>query len=200
LSTRLNILPDPAFLELRPKLVDRLARIGAEIHAEEFRELFDPLKQEIFCRAVDEVGAHEGTIWLVDVEGNCLVPAFNTGNMAQKFVGKFKQPLDSGLISMVFASEQPFIENEVFQNPTKSNLLDSLLFVKTNALLAVPFYFLGACRGIISCVHLGHPECSDSESVGFNPTHLVLIQRAGILLSSLIEHELLSSIVGWKCR
>jgi hypothetical protein len=200
LTTRLNISPDPAFLELRPKLLDRLATLGAGIHAEEFKELLTPLMCDLFRQAVTETGAHEGTIWLVDAASENLVPAFNTGPHADRIVGQFKQPLNSGLISMVFASEQPFMENAVHDNPSRSRLLDSLLQVETTALIAVPFYFLGACRGILSCVRLNRPEDSITVGSDFGPRHLAAMQRAASLISHLIEHEQLSNVVGWKCR
>jgi GAF domain len=200
LTTRLKILPDPAFLELRSELLGGLARLGAGICAEEFNELLDPLMREIFRKGVAEAGAHEGTIWLVDEAEEHLVPVFNTGLRANQIVGQFKQPLKLGLISMVFASEQPFIENAVPQNPTQSKLLDSLLQVETIALIAVPFYFLDSCRGIISCVQLSQPDRSTPGLPEFRPQHLACIQQTASLLSRFIEHELLSSFVGWRCR
>ena len=200
MNTRLDFSPDPAFLKLRPELLGRLARLGDGIHAGEFKELLDPLMCGIFRTGVAEAGAHEGTIWLADEAGEYLAPAFNTGPGAEKMVGHFKQPLNAGLISMVFASEQPFLENAVPQNATQSKLLDSLLQVETMALIAVPFCFLQACRGVISCVQLAQPGRSTPSPPGFRPEHLTCVQRTASLLSLLIEHEILSSVVGWKCR
>lgn len=196
----MNLSPDPAFLNLLPVLSGRLARLGEEIHAEEFTELLDPLMCEIIRQGVAEAGAHEGTIWLADATGKHLVPAFNTGPRADKIVGQFKQPLNAGLISMVFASEQPFLENAVPHNATQSRLLDSLLQVETTALIAVPFYLLQACRGVISCVQLTQPGRATPGSPEFRRPHLTCMERTASLLSHLIEHEILSSIVGWKCR
>lgn len=200
MTTRLNISPDPAFLELRADLSERLARIGAGIDAAQFGELLDPLMRAVFHSGVAEAGAHEGTIWLVDEDGKFLVPAFNTGPQADKIVGRFKQPLNSGLICMVFASEQPFLENAVPRSPGQSKLLDTWLQVETTALIAVPFYFLHACRGVISCVQLSRPDGMAPSSPGFRPPHLACIQRTASLLSQLIEHLLLSSAIGWTCR
>jgi len=199
LNTRLNISPDPAFLELRPKLLDRLANLGAGIHAEEFKKLLTPLMCDLFRTGVTEAAAHEGTIWIVDAAAENLVPSFNTGPQAEQIVGQFKQPLNSGLISMVFASEQPFVENAVSHNPSQSRLLDSLLQVETTALIAVPFCFLGACRGILSCVQLGRPGAGATAAKQFGPDNLASMQRTASLISHLIEHEQLSNVVGWNC-
>ena len=197
MSEPLNILPEPAFEQLKPVLQDRLLRVGASIHAEEFADIFDPLMRQILRQGFIEAGAHEGTIWVVDGPGENLVPAYNTGPNSDKFVGKFKQPLNSGLICMVFASEQPFLENEVWQNAEQSKVLDSMLDVQTWAMIAVPFYFLQACRGVISCVQLKNAGSRSPDPPGFKPDHLASIQRAATLLSQLIEYRLLSRTVGW---
>jgi hypothetical protein len=198
LTTRFNILPDPAFVDLQAGLSERLARIGAGIHAAEFSALADPLMREIFQTGVAEAGAHEGTVWLVDEAGEYLVPAINTGPCAEKMVGRFRQPLKSGLVCMVFASEQPFLENEVSNNPGQSKLLDSLLEVQTTALIAVPFYFLRTCRGVISCVQLNRPGSQPPHPAGFRPQHLDAMQRTASILSNLLEYQILSCAVGWK--
>jgi hypothetical protein len=128
-----------------------------------------------------------------------LLPAYNTGPRASEIVGKFKQPLSAGLISMVFATEQPFIENEVARNAQQSKLLDSQLKVQTHALIAVPFHFLNACRGVVSCVQLKQRGAA-GDPPGFHPAHLAGVQAATALLARLIEYRLLSQIVGWGCE
>lgn len=177
-----------------------MEQIGASIHAAEFGALMEPLLREMFQNGMAEAGAHEGTIWIVDEAEEFLIPAFNTGPQADQIVGRFKQPLNAGLICMVFASEQPFIENDVSRSPGQSKLLDSLLQVETTALIAVPFYFLHACRGVVSCVQLSGPERSPPTVPGFHQRHLACVQRTAGLLSHLIEHQLLSSVIGWKSQ
>lgn len=152
-----------------------------------------------------EASADEGTVWLLDAVGEFLVPAWNTGPNAEKLVGKFKQPLNAGLICMVFSSEQPFLENEVWKNSRQSKLLDSMLEVQTSAMVAVPFYFLRACRGVVSCVKLDKPGADPGRkateagnSNGFRPEHLSHVQRATAVLSQLVELKLLSCTVGWN--
>jgi len=189
---------EPAFEDLKPVLQERLARVGASIHIEQFGAIFDPLMRQILQQGFAEAGAHEGTVWLLDEGGEHLTPAYNSGPQADQFVGKFKQPLNAGLICMVFASEQPFLENEVWKNAQQSKLLDSMLEVQTFAMIAVPFNFLRACRGVISCVQLKHSRSREPDPAGFRPEHLASIQRAATLLSQLIESRLLSRTVGWE--
>jgi len=196
MSGRLNLLPDPAFADLRVALSERLERMAMAIRPAQFETLLDPLMRQIVERGFGEANAHEGTVWLLDESGEHLVPAFNTGPDAARLVGTFKQPLNTGLICMVLASEQPFLENEVHKNASQSKLLDSRLNVQTHAMIAVPFHFVHACRGVISCVQLKR-AVGEPDPAGFGPEHLVAVQRSSALLSLLIEYHLLSRAVGW---
>ena len=144
-----------------------------------------------------DAAAHEGTIWLVDDSSQHLVPAYNTGPNAAKFVRTFHQPLNEGIICMVFATEQPFLENEVYKNLKQSRRLDSLLQMQTYALIAVPFYLLKNCRGVVSCVQLRPSQSPASDPAGFNPNHLAAVQRASGIVSRLLEYQLLSRTVDW---
>jgi hypothetical protein len=195
-SPRLNILPDPAFLDLKSVLSERLERIAGSLQSEQFASVLDPLMRQTIEHGFAEAGADEGTVWLLDQAGEFLVPAWNTGPHAEKLVGKFKQPLNAGLICMVFSSEQPFLENEIWKNSRQSKLLDSMLEVRTGAMIAVPFYFLRACRGVVSCVQLN--KADTSAAAGFRPEHLAHVQRTTAILSQLVELKLLSCTVGWS--
>lgn len=197
MNTLLNIRPLAAFESLKSELSEHLARVSDNIHAPQFDSLLDPLLRQIVQQGFADAGAHEGTIWLVDELNENLVPAHNTGPQAAQIAGKFKQPLNSGLICMVFASEQPFVENEVSKNVQQSKLLDSLLQTQTCAMIAVPFYLLGKCRGVVSCVQLKQPDSREAPPPGFRPEHLVSVQRMTALLSLLMEHRILCLTVGW---
>jgi hypothetical protein len=189
--TRRNLLPEPALADLKSELWERMSRLGDEVHAAQFRSLLDPLVQQLIEQGFKEAGADEGTIWLVDPTEAFLEPAFNTGPHAAQIVGHFKQPLNAGLISMVFASEQSFIENDVSRNAQQSKLLDTQLQRQTQALIAVPFHFLNACRGVISGVQLKPIDPQAKQPTGFQPTHLAAVQRATALLGQLVEYRLL---------
>lgn len=100
------------------------------------------------------VSAHEGTLWVLSDEMECLVPAWNSGPNAKEFVGKFRQPLTSGLISLVCITGQAICENEVYQHAGQDPRLDQQLGVKTCSMIAVPVRVGGEVKGIVSCVRL----------------------------------------------
>ena len=173
-----------------------MQEVARAIEPEAFPSLMDDLMVEVLREGFRQANADEGSIWLVDGTEEFLVAVFNTGPRAAEFVGTFKQPLKSGLICMVFANEQPFVENDVAGNRNQSKLLDSRLGCQTDALIAVPFYFLGSCRGVISCVQLMGNGAS-SRARGFSTTALKAVERSATTLSRLIDHALLSKTVGW---
>jgi hypothetical protein len=196
-SARWSMVPDPRFVELQGSLQERLGTIAKSIQPENFGSLLDPLARDVLARGFADAGAHEGTIWLPDADGTHLVPAYNSGPDAEKMVGKFRQPLNAGLICMVFASEQAIVENDVYKNSRQSKLLDQTLQVQTYALIAAPFHLLKACRGVISCVQLKRAQTPAEELTGFDFADLTTIQRTAGLLSQLIELRLLGSAIGW---
>jgi len=199
-ASRLSLVPDPAFRELRPVLAERLNQLSAALRVQQFGPLFDPVMRQTVERGFAAAGAHEGTVWLLDDTEEHLMAAYNTGPQAGQWVGSFKHPMQTGLIGMVFASEQPFLENEIWKNARHRKELDGLLKVETSAMIAVPFYLLRACRGVISCVQLRQAEAGKPEPPGFRPEHLDAMQWTAAALSQLLELRLLSHAVGWTCE
>lgn len=195
MSASRTIVPDTDLEALRPALLERLGRIGSEMRAADIDSIFDALMREVLERGFAQAGAHEGTVWLLDETGENLAPALNTGPDAHRLMD-FKQPLNAGLISMVFSSEQSFLENEVWKNSGQSKVLDTLLGKKTCAMIAVPFCFLNACRGVISCVQLKSAGSMEPDPSGFRSEHLVSIQRTADILARFIELRVLRQIIG----
>jgi hypothetical protein len=194
-ETRLTLLADERFSVLLPALGERLAIVGRSITADNFASMLDETMRRAIHVAFRDAHADEGTIWLVEEATDTLVAAYNTGLNAEKLVGHFKQPLDAGLISMVYANEQPFLENDVSRNSKQDKSLDSLLSLQTCAMIVSPFYFLEACRGVISCVQLTAAGAGYSGR-GFDEEDKSAVCHAAATLGRLIDHRILRSIVG----
>jgi hypothetical protein len=203
MSTRVNFLPDERFVSLRSALKERLDKMAEVLTPENLCAVFDLRIENVLRDAFDQVGADEGSVWLLDSRNESLVIAYNTGAHAEEIVG-FKQPIGSGIVSTSLASEQGFAENEVYRHELHSRLLDDRLNLTTYAMIVVPFYFLNACRGVISCVQLFNVRHEAGQTLpvgpippGFNLEHLNLIKRASLVISDLIDYRLLRVTVGW---
>ncbi len=189
------MLNDDRLDVLRP-LIEARVKAAAELVGETaFEEFFDRTMRAHLVKAIAAAQAHEGTVWLLDETRSHLVPRFNSGPIAKSFVGSFRQNLRSGMISMVVATEQPICENQVHRNQQQDPTLDQQLQLVTCAMLAVPFYFAGELRGVISAVQL--KENADApEPPGFSAENLDTLQLAAEVLSRMVEHQLLSLALG----
>jgi hypothetical protein len=195
MAGRLTVLNDDRLDVLRA-VVEARVKMAAQVVGETaFEEFFDGTMRTHLVKAIAAAQAHEGSVWLLDETRSCLVPRFNSGPHAASFVGSFRQDLRSGMISMVVATEQPICENQVHQNQQQDPALDRQLQLLTCAMLAVPFYFAGELRGVISAVQL--KDSADApEPPGFTAENLDTLQLGAEVLSRMVEHQLLSLALG----
>ncbi len=193
---RFTVLPDLRLSALRGIVATRLEEAAQELAEGAFDEFFDGTMRAAFLEGLMHADAHEGTVWLLDPTQNWLVPRFNNGPNAGSFVGRFRQSLQAGMISMVVATEQPICENEVHKNAQQDPTLDRKLGLVTCSMLAVPLYFAGELRGVVSAVRLKPAASTDSDPAGFSPHDLRALQLTADVLERLIEHELLTLSFG----
>lgn len=202
--TRFNLLPDPRFDSLKDVLRERVKAAADALGPDSFPDVLDGVMRNVLQSAFAAAGAHEGTVWLAPVEApgaapEALIPVFNTGASAGTWVGKFRQPMGKGLISGVYAYEQPFCENDVHLNARQDPTLDRSLGVRTQAMIAVPLYFAGSVRGVVSCVQLvGTDSGSAGNPPGFSMEDLRQVQFASEILTRLIDHWLVGITVAWR--
>ena len=195
MTDRPSLLPSPEFEKLSPLLSDRVMRTAAALTAANFGEFLDPTMQNLLQRSFQNAGAHEGAVWLVDGDGKDLVICHAWGARAQRVLG-YAQTLERGLVSMVFATEQPYCENKVYTNRLQARSLDEKLGVLTCSMIAVPLVFAKGLRGIMSCIKV-KTGADEPDPPGFAPESLGEIQFAAHVLGKLIEFELVSVITGW---
>lgn len=154
--------------------------------------LIDPGALSLLKEAFANAGGCEGTIWLIDRKAGELVACYNSGDEADQLVG-FRQPVGQGIISMVFAQQQPYCENRIEASSGHDDTLDRKIAKHTTAMIAVPFYFAFGLRGVISCVQLA--EAPKSRE-GFRSSDVEILARAANLVERLIDGTLLSSLLG----
>lgn len=189
---------------MRPILQEHLDRIGEKITPDNFPGLCDGVILGLLKRSFMSVGGHEGSVWLLDPPREHLTIVYNTGPDSAKING-FKQPIREGIISMVVQNEQSFMENEVYRNEHHSKLLDNQLGVLTYAMIAVPFYFLSGCRGVISCVQFvrakkeqGTFALTEPHPSGFTIDGLTQIQGAATIIRDLLDFRMVKATLGWE--
>ena len=202
--TRANFLPEPRFVPLRPALQEHLSKLGAAVTPENFLSICDDMLLKLLKESFGRIKADEGSIWLLDAEKQHLIAAFNSGSRSEEIVG-FKLPVTRGIISLVVASEHPFVENNVYKNDKQDKALDEKLGKLTYAMIAVPLYFLNEVRGVISCVQLQDFERRDGKVVplpptppGFGPPELDAVQTMAAVVRDLVDYRLLGTAIGWN--
>ncbi len=203
-TSRANFLPEQRFLPLRPALQEHLTKVGNAITPENFLSICDEMMLKVLRDTFDRINADEGSIWLLDPEKKTLVATYNNGPNSEKIVG-FRHPLSEGIISLVVASENTFVENQVYKNKSHSATLSKRLGRTTYAMIAVPLYFLNQVRGVLSCVQLfdvlveeGQAAPAGRTPPGFSPGDLNAVQTAAAVIRDLIDYRMLGIAVGWN--
>jgi len=204
MAERPNFLSNEKFLALSNTLAEHLGQTAQNITPENFPGICDERIYQLLKDAFRRVGADEGSIWILDRARENLVIAYNSGDRPEEVTG-FKQPLREGIVGLVVASEQSFMETEVYKNARHNRKLDDKLSVTTYAMIVVPFYFLNECRGVISCVQLMKIKTEADRSVpaapvppGFDLHHLSTIQSVALIVRDLIDYRLLRISVAWN--
>ena len=203
-TSRANFLPEQRFLPLRPVLQEHLTKVGQAISPENFLSICDEMLLKLLRDTFERISADEGSIWLIDPEKKHLVATYNSGSNSEKIVG-FKNPLNAGIISLVVASENAFIENQVYKNKSHNAALNKKLGKTTYAMIAVPLYFLNQVRGVISCVQLFDVLIEEGQAApvgetppGFSPQDLNAVQTTAAIVRDLIDYRLLGTAIGWN--
>ena len=196
MSDRVTIIAAPEFTALRASLRSRIDAIHERITPENFGSLLTQQCRRLLHQSFDQIGADEGTIWLLDVDREHVIPVYNTGPNANRFVLQFRQPVSSGLIGMVVANHLPFVENDVPSNARQDGTLDRMLNVTTTALLAVPLSVSLGCVGVISAVKL--TPRGEHQVKRFSSDAIESVTFASGLIAQLLDYQILSGVVGWS--
>lgn len=196
--THFTVVPEERFTALRSSVQARLKSAATMACSEVFRSLLDPGIKGLLNAAFEHSGAHEGTVWLLNTAREALVPRYNTGTRASEFVGRYHQPLTTGLVSLVFHTEQPLCENGVYRSAQHDKTLDMQLGLHTCAMIAVPLSFCGEVRGVLSCVQIKTAGSHMPDPEGFTAEHLREVQLIGAAVGRLLEGKLLQLCLGME--
>jgi hypothetical protein len=198
MTSRFTLLPDPRFAALSAHLAERVNDAANALTPDNFPDVLDPLIRRILVDAFTTAQAQGGAIWVADAEEQHLIPVYSTGPLADHLGGRFRQPLDRGLISLVYKKGQSIAEHDVYRNRQQDKTLDGVLGVLTCAMIAVPLSFAKRLRGVVSCVRLKPAQSLEPDPPGFSPDDLDDIERLSATLTRLLDHELVGATVGWQ--
>ena len=187
-----SLLPDPDLEQEGEKLAQALERYTKRLLAGDLCEMIDPPIESVFRNARKLAGADGGAIWVTDAAQEHLVVAF-TDPEDSRILGR-EQPTSEGLISLVFASEQPICQNRISEDRRHSKRIDDAVGQKTESMMAVPFYVGGMLRGIFSVVRWAKDE-SDGGTPGFSLDEFRDFQRASVVMERLVTLQLIQLIL-----
>jgi hypothetical protein len=209
-----SLLQDPEISVAVERLRERWTALWEKALSEAPESLMDGLLGGHLARALKGVRADEGTVWLAGEEGQgqALVPVWNNGPDAERFVGRFKLPSAQGITGWVFTGGMAACESEVCFNQKQHRELDHQLGVLTWAMLAVPLRVAGETRGVLTAVRLirladlpeltAAPRTSADFPVGFVPPvsfsveDLATMESTAQVLGRLLDHRLQSWALG----
>ncbi len=189
--SRAKLLGNPQFARLGADLEQHIEEWIQSSNPVELTGLLDEVCTDLLSHCFQSVGGNEGTLWLADTDESNLVAVYNSGPDAENLVG-FEQSIGSGIISLVYAQQQPYCENEIEKSEGHDDTLDRKLEQHTSAMIAVPFYFAYQLRGVVSCVQLG----SGDETPGFDSEHVAQLVQTAHSVERLMNAAALSIALG----
>jgi transcriptional regulator with GAF, ATPase, and Fis domain len=185
-------IADPRLASAGAEALAHAARIAATQATSDFPSVIDPLAQQCLRQTLHSVRADEGAIWLADAEREHLTAAFTTQRPPNPLLG-FQQPVSEGLISMVYATEQPLCVGRVNQDCRHSKKVDETLGQSTESMIAVPLEFGGEVRGVISCVRFTRPPGEPDPD--FSAEDLTAMQAVALVIQRLANLALLECVL-----
>ncbi len=207
-----STFPDPELSSLEEKLAARRGQFARHALRQAPEALLEGLPARLVHHALGGIQADEGSLWLATEDSQFLVPVWNNGPDAARFVGSFRLPATQGITGMVFTSGLAACESEVCFHQQQNRTLDGNLGVLTWAMLAVPLKFAGELRGVITAVRLIRltdlpdltrvPASAAEFPPGYMPPQpfgiddLNIMETTAAAAGRLVEHRLTAWVLG----
>lgn len=143
------VVKHPEIEGMGARLADCMRRSWEILRPSEAREMVSPLMSELFADALKSIAADGGTLWWLSPGEAMLEAVFNP--FEPEIAGK-RQPLVSGIISLVIATSETVRVETVDSHPQHSPAIDAALGKTTRSMIAVPFSMLDHTRGVLTAV------------------------------------------------
>ena len=180
------IVTDPALAGMGARVTECL-RLSLEIlQPSEAVGLVTPVMAACFADLLAMVAADGGTLWLLCPGGAALEAVFNP--LEPEIAGK-RQPLASGIVSLVLATGEPACVSAASAHLRHSPAIDIALGKTTRAMIAVPFVLAGSVRGVLTAVRFTRDE-------SFGERESRSVQHHAKILANLMLQNLTARILG----
>ena len=177
---------DPALDGVSARISSSMRETLEILGAVELRELIQPLIAGHFGDILQKIAADGGTLWWLSPGEAALEAVFNP--LEPEITGK-RQPLVSGIISLVIATSETVCVDAATCHGAHSPVIDNSLGATTKAMIALPFRLLGQTRGVLTAVRL-----SDGKPFGRHETDIM--ERQKCIIEALLVASLTAKITG----
>lgn len=185
-ATEPVVVRDPALTGAGARLQECVRRSLTALPPAELGGLMDAAMHGYFQSLIDRVGAVEGTLWLATPGEAVLTAAFNP---RQPEMAGRRQPLASGLVSLVFVTGEAVNVSRVATDARHSPLIDLALGRETAAMMAVPFVLDSQLCGALTAVRFEEAEAA------FGGQALAWFEEGSALLGELLTARLTARIL-----
>jgi DNA-directed RNA polymerase specialized sigma24 family protein len=168
------------------KLADCMRQTLEILRPSEAREWVSPLMSGLFADALKSIAADGGTLWWLNPGEAMLEAVFNP--LEPEITG-IRQPLVSGIISLVLATSETIRVGAVDSHQQHSPAIDAALGKTTRSMIAVPFRIQDQTRGVLTAVRLAGGE-------PFGASEAAVIERQAQALAVHFIAELSARITG----
>lgn len=180
------VVKHPEIDGMGARLAQSIRRSLDMLRPSEARELINPLMSELFSDALKSIAADGGTLWWLCPGEAMLEAVFNP--LEPEIPGR-RQPLVSGIISLVLATSETLRVETVDSHQRHSPAIDAALGKTTRSLIAVPFRMLDQTRGVLTAVRLSNTE-------PFGSAETAIMERQAKALAVHFNADLSAKITG----
>ncbi|MGL4401880.1 MAG: GAF domain-containing protein [Luteolibacter sp.] len=179
------VVRDSALSGTAARLAECARRSLEILQPSEAAGLVTPTMAALFADLLKLIRADGGTLWLLCPGSANLEAVFNP--LEPEISGK-RQPLASGIISLVLATGESTCVSCVADHNRHSPRIDMVLGKTTHSMIAVPFLLGGSVRGVLTAVRF-------RENEGFGESETAVVGRCAEILSKLMVQNLAGAIM-----
>jgi len=179
------VVKDPALAGMAARVTECLRRSLEILQPAEAARLVTPVMADGFADLIARVGADGGTLWLLCPGDAMLEAVFNP--LEPEIAGK-RQPLVSGIVSLVLATGELACVSGVEEHHRHSPAIDIALGKTTRGMIAVPMVLAGTVRGVLTAVRFTRSEPFDSRET-------LAVARYAEILANLLAQNLTAKIL-----